>query len=403
MSLPDNLNLNFASHLSDIASAECLNHHPVASSLCPDPVEGTLAALRGPIDYPAMTDAIVPGDTVAIAVDPNTPHVSSILSAVLQLLQPTEAAGVSVVIGDEASASTIQAIETVVGDAAEVKLHHPSDRESLRFLGPDALANPMYLNRFLVDADFVLPITSGRCGDLDRQHDLYGFFPDFSDAASRLRLLAPPKDALTDTADPNEPALILGAQLILCVTSSETGDAAEIVAGTASAIRKHLQETRHVPGSQSPTSLVVASLDGCQQQQTWHNAARAAAAAARRAESGGTIVLWTNISDAPSGSLLQIGDESAELATSPETLADDEFPSWDPTLIPAETMRKLVQDYRILLRSALEPEATESLGIGSIQSGEELTQLTRSFAACSVLRAASFCGATHNWPETSLS
>ena len=75
--------MNFESHLSEIASADCLRHHPVDSVASADPFEETLSALRAPIDYPAMTEAIVPGDSVAVAVDPNTPQVERVLAAVI--------------------------------------------------------------------------------------------------------------------------------------------------------------------------------------------------------------------------------------------------------------------------------------------------------------------------------
>ena len=129
----------------------------------------------------------------------------------------------------------------------------------------------MYLSRLVVDADFVLPITTGRCGDLDRQHDLFGFFPSFSDSASRLRSMSLPNAIEPDATDPHEPAWALGAQLILCVTATRTGEAANVIAGTPIAIRKHLQESRFSSSQESPTSLIVATLDGNQQQQTWQN------------------------------------------------------------------------------------------------------------------------------------
>ena len=394
--------LKFDPHLSDIASETCVQDQPVSSNACSDPFEAAKGALHAPLDFPAMNTAIVPGDQVAIAVDPNAPQVSRVLAGVLNFLQATDASNVTVVIGDEACERTVAEIKSVAGDTARVEIHHPSDRESLRFLGPDALGNPMYLNRWLVDADFVLPITAGRSGDLEHQHDLYGFFPAFSDAASRLRLLSPQLEAGAEPADPNEPAWALGAQLILCVTSSTTGEVADVFAGTGDSIRKRLQETRYVSNQKSPTSLVVASLDGDHQQQTWENVSRAAATAAREVEAGGTIVLWTRLSDAPSGRLLQITDQAMAPPARPQALAEDEFPSWDPTITPAETLRKLSQEYRVLMRSELSPEESEAMGIGHLESGEELSKLTRSFSTCKILRAASFCGSTYHWAEIML-
>ena len=131
-------------------------------------------------------------------------------------------------------------------------------------------------------------------------------------------------EAPAETADPNEPAMLLGAQLMLSVTSSDSGEAAEIFAGTTIGIRKRLQELRHIPEGNSSTSLVVASLDGNPQQQTWQNVARAAAAAARLADTSGTLVLWTNLSDSPNGCLLRVSDDTAELGKYSETSAEEE-------------------------------------------------------------------------------
>ena len=125
--------------------------------------------------------------------------------------------------------------------------------------------------------------------------------------------------------------------------------------------------------------MIVATLDGNQQQQTWQNIARAAATAAQLAEQGGTIVLWSNIAEAPTNSLLSITSED-DLSTDSEPLGEDEFPEWDPLLEPAKTLRSLVHEYRILLRSQLSPEDTESLGMGVIGSVDELSHLTRLFS-----------------------
>ena len=184
MSLTDKSNLNFDPHLPCITSACCIQDQPAADGDCPDSFQATVSALNGPADFPPMTAAIVPGDHVAIALDPNTPEVCRILAGVLQVLQETDAETVSVIVSDEVSDQVFADICSVAGDTVQVEIHRPSDREALRFLGPDSLAHPMYLSRLVVDADFVLPITTGRCGDLDRQHDLFGFFPSYKSTNS---------------------------------------------------------------------------------------------------------------------------------------------------------------------------------------------------------------------------
>ena len=80
MSLTDKSNLNFDPHLPCITSACCIQDQPAADSDCPDSFQATVSALNGPADFPPMTAAIVPGDHVAIALDPNTPEVCRILA-----------------------------------------------------------------------------------------------------------------------------------------------------------------------------------------------------------------------------------------------------------------------------------------------------------------------------------
>ena len=396
MSLPAESTLNFAPLIPAIASAESWQYQPADLETCSDVASATLAALSSPLDFPEMRTAIVPGDEVTIGIDPNTPRVAEVAKTVVDYLKHSDAASLAVVIGDEANAFTVDAIRTAVGDAARIHLHDPSDRESLRYLGADELANPIYLNRMLVDAGFVLPITSGRWGDLDQRHDLHGIFPAFSDAASRFRFYQSHDNDETTTSDPHEPAWLLGAQMMLCVTSDSAGLASRVIAGTANSVRKQLQQSQQLSAPHASAPLVIASLDGDRQQQTWQNAARAALAAASRVDAGGTIVLWTNIDEAAYGQLASLSDNAPSQQQVTKMTAERDFPAWDPTFAPAATLRRISRDHRVLVHSALASETIEAIGLGTIQSSEELTNLTRSFDSCGVLRAAPFSGPTND-------
>jgi len=362
---------------------------------CSEVASATLSALHSPLDFPEPHSAIVPGDDVAIGIDPNTPQVAEITRAVVQYFRDSEAADLSFVIGDEARPSTIEAIRNAVGDAGRIHLHDPSDRESLRYLGADALGNPIYLSRLLVDAGFVLPITTGRWGDFDKQHDLHGIFPAFTDSASRFRFQHP-SDREAATCDPLEPAWLLGTQLVLCATSTSEGLVSDVTVGTADSVRKQLLQSQpsSAPGSSAP--LVIASLDGDGQQQTWQNAARAVLAAANRVESGGTLVLWTDIDATATDPLTALSDPAFQQQAVPETPSEGDFPRWDPTFTPMATFRRLSADHRILLHSGLACDVVEAIGLGPLESSQELTNLTRSFASCEILRAAAFSGPTYD-------
>ncbi len=191
---------------------------------------------------------------------------------------------------------------------------------------------------------------------------------------------------------------LLGVQLILSVTANSDGLAGEIHAGTIEAIAKRITPTLRRPDPvPPPASLVVASLDGDQQQQTWENAVRAADAAIAYAEPEATIVIWSSVDEPPDGALLRLDDgpESDSFHTDQDSEPigeSDDFPPWDRFADLADRLHKVTQQHRVLLYSRLDPESVEPLGLGVIESAGELANLSRNFDSCGVLRAASFAG-----------
>ena len=297
-------------------------------------------------------------------------------------------------IGDEASDETLVDVQAVAGDVVQVVRHEASHRESLRYLGADVAAHPIYLNRSLVDADFVLPIVAGRPKDESGLLDGTGIFPFYSDSCSRARFYQSDEPVEEAPSDPSEPAWLLGVQIMLSVTPNSEACVGEIIAGTPDAIEKQRKSARQAPdGFPPPAKLVIASLDGSRQQQTWQNAARAIAAAERYCEPSGTIVLWSQIEEAPSRSLAGIGDEKSPIHSQTPP-AEGEFPSWDPTLNPARTFVRVGRQHRVLVHAAMNGELIEALGLGWIEDVDELTKLIRSHDSCGVLRAAQFAGAS---------
>lgn len=384
--------LNFSEIVPRLKGDDLWEYDCGSKGHCESVADEVFQALQRPSDFPPMGAAIVSGDRVAIAVDPNTPQVAEVLRGALNAVRATEASDIDVVVGDEATEETLAEIKQVAGDVVRVIRHQPSDRESLRYLGADAAAHPIYLNRALVDADFVLPIVVGRPKDESGLLDGTGIFPFYSDACSRARFFQSDEPAEEAPSDPSEPAWLLGVQIMMSVTPNNEGTVGEVTAGTPEAIQKLRKTARRAPdGFPPPAKLVIASLDGSMQQQTWQNAARAIAAAARYCEPSGTIVLWSQIKEEPSGSLAGIseGDGPVHESIPP---AEGEFPTWDPKINPARTLGRIGNDYRILVHASIEGELIEALGLGWIENAEELANLTASHDSCGVLRAAQFAG-----------
>lgn len=373
--------------------AEQIWEYEVAPAKSSDDIRKmAFAALQTPDDFPPLDAAIVPGDRVALAVDPNIPHLGEVVAGVIEAIAQTEAGGVEVVVWDEATDETIAELQNTIGDATPVIRHDPVARLSVRYLGADPAADPIYLNRHLVDADFVLPIMAARPMDKLSGHDLTGVHPALSDSAARRRyrsLSASEKEERS--SEELEISWLLGVQLLVSVRASASADVAEVHAGTLEAIGKRITASRHLPDGFPPTApLVIASLDGDAQQQTWANAARAALAATRFVDPDGTIVLWTDIEQPLPGDLTSLTELDSEPTFEPTE--DEPFPHWNPNIEIARALAKVTEEHRLLIHSRVANERIESLGIGVVGSPDELSHLTRSFPTCGVLRAAQFAG-----------
>jgi hypothetical protein len=393
--------IDFADTIGVLASGQVWEYEAGTPGVCPDVPKQTFEALQRPFDFPPVEASIVSGDRVALAVDPNIPGILDVIQGTINALERTPAGAIEIVVGDEAQDETVDAIASQVGDAIGVVRHHSSDRESVRYLGAGELADPIYLNRRLVDADFVLPIVAGRPLDIGSAHDLTGVFPAFADSASkrRHRQQVCQFQPQGESANPQEACFLLGVQIMISVTANSHGEVGQIIAGTPDAVRKRLAPLRRMPDEFPPAAaLVIASLDGSAQQQTWWNAARAVAAASRYVESGGTIVLWSAIDASPSGRLQSLDDERA-LHAEQDSQQGEDFPIWDESTGPAQTLARIASEHRLLIHSRLENQTIESMGLGSVSSREQLAQLSQSYESCGVLRAAQFAGTTFDTPH----
>ncbi|MCA9138526.1 MAG: hypothetical protein KDB00_17260 [Planctomycetales bacterium] len=371
----------------------------------------TIQALSAPDDFPPIESAIVAGDRVALAVDPNVPNVDEVVRGAIRMIRSTPADQIEVVVWEEATSETLARIKVAAGDCPVIS-HQSDHRDSLCYLAADVDAEPIYLNRALVDADFVLPIVAVRPTNVSQRRDVTGVFPSLSDSATRTRfgdkvsagVAANPAMKSGNTIAEEVPWL-LGIQLVVTVTANASGTAGEIRAGTIEAIAKRIIPTLRRPDPvPPPAALVIAALDGDEQQQTWENVVRAADAATAYAEPDATIVIWSSLSEPPAGALLALdsdfdgddfnddfADRPDERDTDRETDSDG-LPTWNRFSELARVLKRVTENHRVLLHSRLDRETIEPIGIGVIESAAELANLSRNFESCGVLRAASFAG-----------
>ena len=385
-----------------IASDEVWEYHsqssPVSTRNLAKSIVGTLNA---PEDFPPLAAAIVPGDVVAVAIDPNVPNLEQIMIGIRDVVAATEASEIDFVFWGEADEQTLTVARETVGDSASVSVHEPASREKLRYLAADQEADPIYLARRLVDADFVLPVVVSRPSDRWLVSDLTGIYPMFADANTQRRVRHRNLDAVigrsaagmaeTDDQQAREVPWLLGIQLMMTVDVSPDAQVLSVSAGTVEALEKKSSPLLRRPDDFPPAaSLVVATIEGGAQQQSWLNITRALNAATRFAAPGATIVLWSDVDELPPGEF-HLDDPKEELSSF-EPTEEDPFEAWAGASNIDRLYAFAQQQFRLLLKANLSRTQIESLGLGCIESLAELRTLSQQFKSCGVLRGAQFRG-----------
>ena len=380
-------------HLSDdIVLADLAG--PAATPL-DDPVAAAAAALADPIHFPPLTQATVPGDRIVLALDHGVPRAAAVVAGVVQSLLEgyAEPANIKLVRASGGRSSPLSdplgLLPSSVREAIEVLLHDPRDTKTMSYLAASRDAHPIYMNRTIFDADVVIPIGTLRLQESLNYLGVHGgLFPAFSDQETLERFRA--IDAEDWQAhqqrcrkESAEAAWLLGTQLTVQVVPGPGESLLHILAGDPEAVAKHGRRLceaawRHeVPRR---ANLVIAAIEGGQEQQTWHNLARALHAASRIVSEEGTIVLCTQLAVPPGPALrrLATADEDRALErTLQRQRSADALPAW--MLLEAR------RNSRVLLLSQLDGETVEDLGLGFVEQAEDIDRLGRQHDSCILL------------------
>ncbi len=380
---------------------DCLSDAWVDPGASVDLAESVCGAIRHPVDFPPIDQAVVPGDKVVIAVDADVPSPEAAIAGTVRAIGGREVESVSVVVPESMPRATIDRIRRSLPDAIALHVHDDRQRESLRYLAADDRADPIYLNRHLVDADLVIPISVARTSDpLGVNPFPSVLYPALADRQSRHRSLAQlrrsilkpggSKPKAADAADPPHGGgqridWLLGVPIVVAVEMGECGRPAGVLAGTAEGVWTRVRD--HQARSQANlaercSELVVACIEGDSQQQTLPNLLRALLVSRSFASDQASVVVLCEIDnlDPAQGERGVDSDDEIDADSSPETASE------------AELLRELVTridpSRRYLLLSRCEPHQVESLGMGVIADERELARLVNGHASCTVIRVA---------------
>jgi nickel-dependent lactate racemase len=279
------------------------------------PVELTRSALEKPFGFEPLRRALTPDDHITIVLDATVPHVADILGEVLAHLRSAYVKSEAVTILTSHSWSPSWA-SVLVGENAGVQteVHDPTDRNKLAYLASTKAGRRLYLNRTLVEADFVI-VLSGLGYDPFTGYSgaETAVFPALADAEvlhsfeGQLSSQAPGTEVWPARAEAMEVVGLLGTLFFVQVIAGTDDTVQDIIAGLPNSwteARKRQDQRWRCTVSEEPDT-VIAAISGKPERVTFLDLAKAASTAARVVRKGGRIaVLTTAAPDLGSGAQL---------------------------------------------------------------------------------------------------
>lgn len=372
-------------------------------------------ALGNPIEFPSIDLALVPGDCIAIAVHESLPQPEPIVKAIVEWLlskHPASDLSIRIVLapGNESLAqelddwlSTRWPVYDLEGDPSvdkasgktsdkaftestpshslqRVLCHDPDDQQNLEYIAATEQSEAIYLNRELVEADFVIPIYRWLEPKDPRGHDPYVVLPAFGDRATQARYakswLQQHEPTRGTHKKASESGWLAGIQYTIGAVANQEGLIAMLVGGAPESVDKVCSQGVHAAPNPTETpsqqgfELVVVELVDPLRVPSWTQVASAAWSAQQ----------WLS----PAGRIVVVATSLAEVTPGIGALAsDDPDEELQQTLLTstlqdayaAAVLRDIQSRRSVYVQSQVDPELLESLGFASIRDPSELERL----------------------------
>ncbi|HUQ68944.1 MAG TPA: lactate racemase domain-containing protein, partial [Planctomycetaceae bacterium] len=296
------------------ASLSAVHHVGPTSDVAVGPTLTDL--LAQPLDFPPLATAVVPGDRVVLAVEWGVPGVEAIIAAVWAVLRDAEIRPEDVLILQPATweagpkVDPRSALPAAVRELVRWKTHDPTAHEACGYLAASASGERIYLSRDVLEADFILPISTARFDPvLGYRGPCAVFYPGLSTPEAFAKAHGHGHSELRPEDDRplrqlvEEIGWLLGILFaIQVVPSSHRGGSAELMVGNLEAVAQGSRKLldRHwrlkLPDR---VQTVVAAVSAAAGPVTWESVGQAVETATHLVARGGKIVLLTDLAATP--------------------------------------------------------------------------------------------------------
>ena len=404
-------------------------------SLRADPEVMVRESLENPLDFPAISQTVIPGDTVALAVDSPLVFHSRVLASVVSCLceLQIEPQDISIVLPEWFCKENKVKLETWIKSSQLPEelleqvhwiIHNPNNRDELTYIAANEQGEQILLNRTLSEADVVIPIShikpigTGRYSLIESA--LVPTFSDYEFQKSFEAMADSSSAVIQDKLNEKASHVVwqLGVIWGIQIVPGNRGSISHVCTGLLKKVSETAQTHFINTWShelQQLADATIATLEGESKNLSWDDISQAIETAGHITAEGGPIVLLSEIDQAPpenfTDQLNAITDdyvpdqhgfdknpyynEDSESSDYSDDDQDQESSEPQPGLLKQNSeyqtvkrIAKVLENHSIFLMSRLENELVEELGMTPIDSSAEVSRLISSFESCAMIRSA---------------
>lgn len=363
------------------------------ASLGPEPLIHAIATgFESPIDYPALRQAVVPGDRVVLAVDPATPRLRVLLDIVIEILRTAgvEPGAIRVLCTGLPS----EGVTDRLPEGVTWTVHDPDEPADIAYLASTEAGRRVYLNKHLIDADIVVPIaplSRDRALGLDGPWGL--LYPRLSnretltDFAALARQPTPEHRAERPAlAESRAVSHLLGTELQCAVVPGSSGPSAVLV-GQVDALQPRCLATLRAGWSfavEHAADLVVIGVGSPERPADFQALGAALASAGKLVRRGGKIAVLSDLAGEPGPAVQRLqGLDDPQHARAALKGSESE-----PDYRAARQLADAVGRATIYLWSGLDESLVEELGLVALGAPREARKLVAGAGSCLLLSQA---------------
>ena len=357
-------------------------------------------ALLQPLGLPELVRCVVPGDSIAIVIDPETPAAIDLLAVVCEQLQsvPDEGVTLSLLLPPDPTQNSwsafVESLPLHLQQQLTVHVHDPAETAQLSYVASSAAGERIYVNRRISDADLLITI-GVICFDslLGYQGTTSSVFPAFSDNDAIQQARAQGHPELTpDDERPyrqlvDEVGWLLGTQFAVQVVPGTSEAPLAILAGlpddVMSAGKEIIDRVWRIKAQKDAEAIVLSvATSGL---SAWKQFGSAIEQASKIVEPDGRIIVIADlpIPEGPAATMLRRCQEPSELLKPLRR---------EPTEDAVDIVRLIntLSHARVYLFSQIPTDIVEELGMIAIEDASELQRLTQVSSNCVVLPNANY-------------